>query len=489
MKWFYDHQLKRYIVQLIRLFSEFKYKDGDGEIHTVPILYGDLSRQVGAILRDNSENKVPSAPRMALFVTRLELDRQRLSDPSFVQKTHIREREIDDGINEYLQTQGRNYTIEKPIPTPYNLSISVDIWSTNTDQKLQILEQILMLFNPSLDIQTTDNYIDWANISTVYLEEITWTSRTIPSGTESDIDVATLGFSLPIYISPPVKVKRLGIITDIISRVHDSSILAGDVDTATSVITNFKIDSNGNIINTESTVAFDSEQTDSTINAGLVTVIKTNHKNTVLYIENDVAKISKGYNLDYLNWNDWLAPHSGKLIDNVSQIRIKKTQWPYEVVGRMLLNPSDHQHMIIDWDVESFPKDTIIPGPIKDRNKIDFIIDPTRTNPNNLSISVGTRILILGPIGHPDNQDGANAWKDVHGNDFIANTNDIIEWTGEEWVVVFDSVKSELVYSNQIVSSVHVSNLKTLTQYTFFENEWLLSIDGEYPPGTWRVVL
>jgi hypothetical protein len=73
------------------------------------------------------------------------------------------------------------------------------------------MEQILMLFNPSLEIQTTDNYVDWTSLSVVNLENITFSSRTIPAGTESEIDIATLGFTTPIWITPPAKVKKLGV--------------------------------------------------------------------------------------------------------------------------------------------------------------------------------------------------------------------------------------------------------------------------------------
>ena len=101
--------------------------------------------------------------------------------------------------------------------------MNVDVWSTNTDQKLQILEQILMLFNPSLEIQTTDNYVDWTSLSVVNLTSTTFSSRTIPMGTETEIDVATLGFTTPIYISPPTKVKRLGVVTNIVTSIFDES--------------------------------------------------------------------------------------------------------------------------------------------------------------------------------------------------------------------------------------------------------------------------
>ena len=60
------------------------------------------------------------------------------------------------------------------------------------------MEQILTLFNPSLEIQTTDNYIDWTSLSVVNMEGITFSSRSIPVGVDSDIHVANMTFTTPI---------------------------------------------------------------------------------------------------------------------------------------------------------------------------------------------------------------------------------------------------------------------------------------------------
>ena len=114
-------------------------------------------------------------------------------------------------------------TVERLMPTPYTLEMTADIWSTNTDQKLQIMEQILMMFNPSLEIQTTDNYVDWTSLSVVELENVNFSSRSIPVGTENEIDVSQLGLKTPIYISPPTKVKKLGVITNIVMSIFDES--------------------------------------------------------------------------------------------------------------------------------------------------------------------------------------------------------------------------------------------------------------------------
>jgi hypothetical protein len=232
MQHFYDGQIRRYITQMVRLMSNFSYKDGKGNLTQIPVMYGDLTRQVANIIRDNSENKIPSAPRMAVYITGLAMDMARLADSSYINKVNIREQAYDSDGKEYLNKEGKNYTVERLMPTPYTLTVNVDIWSTNTDQKLQILEQILMLFNPSLEIQTTDNYIDWTSLSVVNLETLTFSSRSVPVGVDSEIDVATMTFNTPIYISPPVKVKRLGVITQVVQSIFNETKGTIDLDLA-----------------------------------------------------------------------------------------------------------------------------------------------------------------------------------------------------------------------------------------------------------------
>jgi hypothetical protein len=93
-------------------------------------MYGDADRQAASILRQNSENVVQAVPRIAVHITSLDLDRTRLGDSSYVGKMHFRERDIN-GV-EYTTGQGRNYTVERLMPTPFKLTIKVDIWSSST---------------------------------------------------------------------------------------------------------------------------------------------------------------------------------------------------------------------------------------------------------------------------------------------------------------------------------------------------------------------
>ena len=58
MDFFYDGQIRRYVTQFMRVFIGFKYQAGDGDERLVPVMYGDLTRQVASIIKDNSENKM-----------------------------------------------------------------------------------------------------------------------------------------------------------------------------------------------------------------------------------------------------------------------------------------------------------------------------------------------------------------------------------------------------------------------------------------------
>jgi hypothetical protein len=208
--------------------SNFAYKDSKGQLTQIPVRYGDMTRQVAQILKKNSENTIPSAPFIACYIKDIKFDRPRLQDPSFVSTINVRERDYDDNLKEFVNTQGKNYTVERIMPTPYVITFAADIWTTNTEQKLQLFEQLAVLFTPSLDLQTTDNYLDWTSLSVLELtDQGTWSSRTIPQGVEQDIDILSMVFTSPIWITPPAKVKKLGIITKIISNVFAGA--AGEI--------------------------------------------------------------------------------------------------------------------------------------------------------------------------------------------------------------------------------------------------------------------
>lgn len=624
MQFFYDGQLRRYITQIVRLMSNFVVRYSDGTLVRVPVMYGDQDRQAASIIAQNSENTIQSAPRIAVYVSELDLERDRLSDATFVGKLHIREREINEETGEYTYSQGNNYTVERLMPTPFGLTVKVDIWSTSTEQKLQILEQILTLFNPSLEIQTTDNYIDWTSLSVVELQDVSFSSRTVPVGANSAIDIATLTLKTPVWLSPPAKIKKLGIVTSIVNNIYGgkSDPVLDYIDGLGTDYATGQIDPIGKLFDQRITVG-----------------------NYDILVEQNTVKIKSNVtgSSTWLSWDQAIKQFPGKLTSGLSKIFLRQPDGT-EVVGTIALYPSDFTILIAEWDPDTFPSPTGIPGPARDPSEYGFydaIVDPTNFNPkrpnkektdqtvvpgrryllvdsiggairdtyissnksnivhtnilakkvndhrllvngsevisnpqpnpiyydkpsknftsssqnatfdvtinlanasysamiNNpgtgynsgdslrvrgrflgganvindclitvLTVGVGGEIQTINVKGIPAdrefiiisanefdiddeityelnlNEDGPDAWKNTDGSDAYAEANDIIEWDGSKWVVIFsaEEVTDELVYQ---------TNFYTKTQYKWDGVKWSRSFEGEYKRGQWRIAL
>ena len=491
MQHFYDGQIRRYITQTIRVLSNFVVKYGDGSLVRVPVMYGDADRQVASIIRQNSENAVNSVPRISVYVSGLDIDHNRLGDSTFVGKLHIRERDILDG--QYTQGQGRNYTVERLMPTPFKLTMKCDIWSANTDQKLQILEQILVLFNPSLELQTTDNYIDWTSLSVLNLNQVLWSSRQVPVGAESPIDIATLTLDTPIWISPPVKVKHLGVITSIITSVYQ----------------NAGADS-GNYIEGLGIPIATPDTTLSTLLAkDTVTItdysIQVYNGQAILLGAHENV-LPGGVTLDIpirqgtpINWTDVFNEYPGEYKAGSSTMFLIQPNGT-EVVGTIAINPMDDTILTVSWDKDTLNTNTGIDSRGRFETDPDYgtgsnyreaspgtfdaIIDPTKVYPGQgmKNVVAGDRFLIVEDIGDVINTDGADGWKSNSGADLVAKANDIIEWTGSEWLVIFNAAQEAdtLIYQTNIYSGV---------QYVWNGVMWAKSFEGEYKKGQWRIEL
>lgn len=492
MQHFYDAQIRRYITQTIRVFSNFVVKYSDGSLVRIPVTYGDPDRQVANIIKQNSENAINACPRIAVYVENLELDRDRLSDSTYVGKIHIRERDMVDDM--YTSGQGKNYTVERLMPTPFKLTLKVDIWSANTDQKLQILEQILVLFNPALELQTTDNYIDWTSLSVLHLDRVQWTSRQVPVGTDSPyIDISTLSLTTPIWISPPVKVKHLGVITKIITSLYNSA----------ETIENAYIDGLGHpqVSNDVSLVGELSKQY-TTISDYKIQV----YNGQAILLGKSESSVPREPSLDIparqgtpLNWLDLFDRYPGKYIAGSSSLYLLQSNGT-EVIGTVAVNPVDSTILSVSWDQDTLNTNTGIDSqgrydydPLYDLSScnrpnspgtFDAIIDPLKVGPDHgiSNLAAGDRFLIIDDIGSIENQNGAIAWKNIDNSDFVATANDIVEWTGTEWIVIFNAV-------NVLDTIVYQTNIFTGVQYTWNGVLWSKSFEGEYSNGFWRLEL
>ena len=463
-QYFYDGQIERFVVQFIRIMSGYEVEFGQDRtghktLQRVPIYYADGSRQVAAILANNSESTMNAVPAMATYISGLTYDRDRVQNPTYVNNMSIRQRKYDPDTDTYEQTQGNAFTIERIMPVPYTLELKLDIWTSNTKQKLQLIEQILPLFNPGLEIQSTDNYIDWTSLSVVYLDSPTWSSRTVSATTENPIDIATLTFKLPIWISPPAKVKKLGVIQKIIANIHDAQ---GDLNSAAY--------NESNLMGAR--MYYTPMDYGVLLIGNTLTLLKVQDIETLR--EPTLTTPTKIGTRDV--WRNLVNVY-GTLEEGISQIRLASGDGLSEVIGTVSYHPTDDSMLIFNADIDTYPANSL--------GAIDAIIDPRKNTAVNLAQSAvaGTRYLILNAIGSENNgaTDGPSAWRGSDNADLIANANDIIEFNGTHWIVSFDS-QAETVLQ-------YVSNLNTGTQYKWNLNQWVKSFEGEYKNGLWTLVL
>lgn len=475
MQHFYDGQIRRFVTQFIRVMSNFSYKDSAGTLRKIPTSYGNLTRQVAHIIRDNSENKVVSAPRVSCYITGLEYARDRVQNPTHVSKVHLRERDYDPATGEYLNSQGPGYTVERLMPVPFNLQMKCDVWSTNTDQKLQIMEQMLVLFNPSLEIQSTANYVDWTSLSLIELQSVNYSTRAIPQGTETEIDIGELTFTMPIWITPPAKVKQLGVIEKIVMSVFDEtgSISDGIIDAASPIAT----------VN---------------VTPGNFGLLVLNNKARLLAPHEGVTEPKEG-EFDRagepVSWYKLLDQYPGKFRAGLSTIRLAKSDGN-EIVATASVNPTDETEIVLNFDSDTVPENTILTDSINSRGTVDAIIDPLTFNPKIDTLATGTRYLILNDIHEHLKNDSSdanmNAWQNADGTLLQASTNDIITWNGNNWEITFDAGSNEeRADSSEAQGPTYITNTYTGVQYKYTNDTgaWLKSYEGEYLKGSWRLVL
>ena len=459
--YFYDEQIRRFLLQFTRIVSGFQVQYGrDGEqaaLLRVPVRYGDASRNAQTILQENSAASMNSTPLMTFYVSALTYDRPRMQEPYHVNTVSVRQRTYDSATESYETTQGNAFTIERLMPVPYRLGITLDIWTSNTNQKFQLLEQILTLFNPSLEIQSTDNYLDWTSLSVVELDDCVWTSRVIPQGTENPIDVATLKFGLPIWISSPAKVKKLGVVERVIASMYDAQ---GDLNNA--------IYQNDLLLGTRQVI--------TPYNWAVVLINNKlqclQQQETAEEPANDSLTPPTIVSDSNLLWPAVIGVY-GVLRPGISQVRLVQPD-ETEVIGTVSLDPNDDRFLLFDVDIDTVPGNTLAP--------IDAIINPLTYAPSPDDSNLqGVRYLLTEATGNIDNDYPAAGWLGANGRGLVAGANDIIEYSNNYWRVVFNSaVVTEVQY---------VTNITTSIQYQWDGQQWVKSYQGVYLGGEWSLVL
>ena len=297
------------------------------------------------------------------------------------------------------------------------------------------------MFNPTVEIQANTNPLDWTNITVVELIDIQWSSRSVPQGVDSQLDISTLIFQVPIWINPPAKVKKQSIIHSIINRIH--------------------LDDNLTDLEYDKNMQDFFEQF-----SNLEEIVVTPQDAQVNVTGNTVSLLNAhGINEGY-SWKEFFEQY-GEFQASTSKLKLRRSEniedSTQDIVGTIAYNPTNDNQLIFTIDSATLPTNT--------QNSVLKIIDPKKNYPGDGTLAgqqAGQRYLIINDINQ-----GSQNWGTV-----VASANDIIEFDGIQWQVSFDaSVNGSTVQ--------YVTNTATNFQYKWTGTEWIDTYQGTYKPGYW----
>ncbi len=218
--YYYDQQVKRYYLQFMAIFAGIQAQIGknnrsgeEEKLIPVPIMNGNRDRVTGWIKGEFTQNKPLRLPIMSANITNIELA------PELRKGIGTTRRETYLPSGGLIPDDIKN--VEQYMPIPYKAYADLSIWTSNQEQRYQILEQILTVFDPTVQIQTNDTRVDWTKLTSVELIGITFEDN-YPISSDRRMLISTLNFEFPIKLSAPAKFKE-NFIKDIYVRIGNVS--------------------------------------------------------------------------------------------------------------------------------------------------------------------------------------------------------------------------------------------------------------------------
>jgi len=173
------------------------------ESYKVPIQYGPYQKYLAMIAAEPTPERQSmqiSLPRISFEIKGLNYDTGRKLVPTQFSRTVPEEGKDADG----KPVQYYQY-----LPVPYNLEVEMSIISKNQDDGLQILEQILPNFHPSLNVSIVviDETHEERDIAIV-LNSVGYTDDYEGDYTQRRTLIWTLNFTVKTYLFGPVNAAR-----------------------------------------------------------------------------------------------------------------------------------------------------------------------------------------------------------------------------------------------------------------------------------------
>jgi len=250
-QYFYHQIFRKSIIAFGTVFNNIIVKRKDPnrkekdslESYKVPIQYGPYQKYLAMIAAEPKPERQSmqiSLPRMSFEIKGLNYDTGRKLTPTQFTRTVPKEGTDADG---------RPVQYSQYMPVPYNLEIEMAVISKNQDDGLQIIEQILPQFHPSLNVSIVviDETKEERDIGIV-LNGIGYTDDYEGDYSTRRTLIWTLNFTVKTYLFGPVSAARdirkivLDYRSDIVQRPAELKYSAEVESTLTPPVTRDEID-------------------------------------------------------------------------------------------------------------------------------------------------------------------------------------------------------------------------------------------------------
>jgi hypothetical protein len=216
-RYFYHGTIRKAVVTFANLFNNMyiaRYDENNVEVERikVPIAYGPRQKFIRRLERigtDFDQAKV----KLENYLPRLAFEMQNITfDPS---------RKLS-AMNQTVIYNSATNALRRYERVPYNLELSLSILAKNTEDALQIFEQIIPYFQPEYTVTVDMNQTDKAVSVPVVFKNAVLSEGDDGSygdyGTRK-VTIMTLSFTMKLYLYGPISTQ--GIITS--SQVNMSS--------------------------------------------------------------------------------------------------------------------------------------------------------------------------------------------------------------------------------------------------------------------------
>ena len=196
---FYHETIKRAVSVFGTLFNNINIKRADGILIKVPLAYGPRAKWIARLQQqaDLDTTRVAiSLPRMGFELSSIEYDSSR----KLAKKRQFKKAEAANPTKMQYQYA----------PAPYNLGFSLSILVKNTDDGLQIIEQIMPYFTPdyTVTIHTIPDMSEKRDIP-IILQSITQTDEYEGDYTTRRVLRYDIEFLMKNYIYGPVRSSEI----------------------------------------------------------------------------------------------------------------------------------------------------------------------------------------------------------------------------------------------------------------------------------------